>query len=158
MRRRMGASSFLAACTVLLAATSTHAALLSAGTALHPVRSHRTAPHCCAEDCSAEDDLTLEDLSDHLAGVRAYYRSTKELDPESARINMFAARIDGLRLQRCHLAPSGLPDAGIGLFASRDIRADELITLYPGDALLYWPDGAVKHVGHDASTMTHGPP
>ena len=155
----MGASSCLAACTaVLLAATSTHAALLSAGTALHPVRSHRTAPHCCAEDCSAEDDLTLEDLSDHLAGVRAYYRSTKELDPESARINMFAARIDGLRLQRCHLAPSGLPDAGIGLFASRDIRADELITLYPGDALLYWPDGAVKHVGHDASTMTHGPP
>jgi len=104
----MGAGSFLAACTaVLLAATSTHAALLPTGKTLRPGRSHGTAPHCCAEDSSAEDDLTLEDLSDHLAGVRAYYRSTKELDPESARINMFAARIDGLRLQRCHLAPSG---------------------------------------------------
>ena len=134
------ARSFL----VVLAATSTHAALLSTGKFLRLGCFRGVAPHCCGEDCSADDGLTLEDFSEHLAGVRAHYKSTKELDQESVRINMFAARIDSLQLQRCHLATSGLPDAGIGLFASRDIHADELITLYPGDALLYWPNGGVR--------------
>ena len=33
-----------------------------------------------------------------------------------------------------------MPDAGQGVFASRDIDKGELITLYPADAVLYWPD------------------
>ena len=56
-------------------------------------------------------------------------------------MNMLAMRCDDLHLDRCHIGPSELPDAGSGLFASRDIRAGELITLYPGDALLYWKHG-----------------
>jgi hypothetical protein len=43
-----------------------------------------------------------------------------------------------LYLNRCHVAPSTIPQAGHGLFASRKIYKDELITLYPGDALLLW--------------------
>ena len=127
----LGGSSSTAA---LLATRSTPSALCATG---------RTA-RGAALYCCAEDDLTLEDFSEHLAGVRAHYRSTKEMDTETVRVNMLASRIAGLQLRRCHLAPSRTPGAGVGLFASRTICADELITLYPGDALLYWPNcGAI---------------
>jgi hypothetical protein len=56
-------------------------------------------------------------------------------------MNMLATRCSDLLLNRCHIGPSKLPGAGLGLFASRDISAGELITLYPGDALLYWKNG-----------------
>jgi len=56
-------------------------------------------------------------------------------------MNMLATRCSDLLLNRCRIGPSNLPGAGTGLFASRDISAGELITLYPGDALLYWKDG-----------------
>lgn len=58
-------------------------------------------------------------------------------------MNMLATRCADLHLNRCRTGPSRLQDGGTGLFATRDIRAGELITLYPGDALLYWKDGQV---------------
>lgn len=77
-----------------------------------------------------------------LADVRAHYRRTGELDQERVCMNMLATRVADLRLDRCYVGLSLQgEEAGRGLFASRDIRAGELITLYPGDALLYWHDG-----------------
>ena len=131
---------------MLILATGTRAAFVPTDRVLpgkRPVTKcspRRTRSCAAALDCSA-DALTLQDLTDQLASVRAHYRRTNELDAETVRVNMFATRIDGLQLQRCHLALSEQPEAGTGLFASRDILEDELVTLYPGDALLYWPDG-----------------
>lgn len=87
------------------------------------------------------DDLTLEQFGQQLAEVRAHYRETGTIDQARVCMNMLATRVADLRLDRCHVGPSTVAGAGRGLFASRDIRAGELITLYPGDALLYWKDG-----------------
>ena len=95
--------------------------------------------------CSAElgnvDDLTLEEFAVRLAEVRAHYRVTGELTQDRVCMNMLATRCEDLHLNRCRTGPSRIQDGGTGLFATRDIRAGELITLYPGDALLYWKDG-----------------
>lgn len=88
------------------------------------------------------DDLTLEQLGRMLSDVRAHYRSTGKLDQQRVCMNMLATRVADLHLNRCYIKPSTMPgDAGIGLFALRAITAGELITLYPGDALMYWADG-----------------
>ena len=49
---------------------------------------------------------------------------------------LLCTRFPELRLNRCHVAASTIDGAGNGVFASRDIEEGELITLYPGDALL----------------------
>lgn len=88
------------------------------------------------------DDLTLRQLGHMLSDVRQHYRTTGELDQDRVCMNMLATRLSDLHLNRCYTGPSTLPgDAGDGLFATRAIQAGELITLYPGDALLYWKDG-----------------
>ena len=89
------------------------------------------------------DDLTLEEFALRLSEVRAHYRKTGELTQDRVCMNMLATRCADLHLNRCRTGPSRLQDGGTGLFATRDIRAGELITLYPGDALLYWKDGQV---------------
>jgi len=53
---------------------------------------------------------------------------------------MLATRLKNLHLSRCKTAPSTVPGAGQGLFATRDIDVGELITLYPGDAVLCWEE------------------
>jgi hypothetical protein len=85
--------------------------------------------------------LTLEEFAVRLAEVRAHYRVTGELTQDRVCMNMLATRCEDLHLNRCRTGPSRIQDGGTGLFATRDIRAGELITLYPGDALLYWKDG-----------------
>ena len=90
---------------------------------------------------AADDDLTLEEYILRLSEVRGHYRTTGTLSQEQVCMNMLATRCLGLNLNRCYLGVSNVPGAGRGLFASRDIREGELITLYPGDALLYWENG-----------------
>jgi len=90
---------------------------------------------------AADDDLTLEEYILRLSEVRGHYRTTGTLSQERVCMNMLATRCLGLNLNRCYLGMSNVPGAGRGLFASRDIREGELITLYPGDALLYWENG-----------------
>ena len=55
---------------------------------------------------------------------------------------MLRTRLSNLRLNRCFVGPSTIPQAGIGLFASHDIAQDEFLTLYSGDhdhaCLLIW--------------------
>ena len=71
-------------------------------------------------------------------------------------MNMLATRCGDLHLDRCRIGPSTVPDAGTGLFATRNIRAGELITLYPGDALLYWKDGRDTSSSRTCSGVVFG--
>jgi len=49
---------------------------------------------------------------------------------------MLNTRLDKLQLSCCRVAESTVIGAGMGLFATRAISAGQLITLYPGDAVL----------------------
>ena len=82
------------------------------------------------------DELTLE-------AVAARFPSMSELMeiPEGAeRLQVMEthlkARLLDLPLARVRVAPSTIDGAGMGLFATRDIRTGELVTLYPCDALV----------------------
>lgn len=59
---------------------------------------------------------------------------------EVVRRNLHCKRINNLHISRSRVAPSTINGAGQGLFATRDIEAGELITCYPGDAVLCWED------------------
>jgi hypothetical protein len=78
-------------------------------------------------------------------------------------------RLPDLRLNRCFVAPSTIAGAGNGVFASRDIAEGELVTLFPGDAVLIQDSTAedsstapvgvmfgshVKEVDRDTSRVT----
>lgn len=67
--------------------------------------------------------------------------------PAADRNAALCSRIIGLDLARVSVAPSRVADAGLGLFASRAIASEELVTLYPCDALLQWPSEAQQGVG-----------
>jgi hypothetical protein len=87
---------------------------------------------------SRQDDLTLYQLARMLADVRKHYRQTSTIGQDTVRRNLHGTRISMLNLCRCRAAPSTLSGAGQGLFATRDIAAEELITCYPGDVVLCW--------------------
>jgi SET domain len=57
---------------------------------------------------------------------------------EQVSINLLRTRHAHLRLNRSRVGVSTIPNAGVGVFATRFIHIGELITLYPGDALLQW--------------------
>ena len=101
----------------------------------------------CAEDVVGRDTLTKEQLARMLGEVRAHYRKPFAEAPtseaaiaEMARVRkrLYRTRFENLQLDRCEARES--PQHGRGLFATRDIGEGELCTLYPGDALLLWPD------------------
>jgi hypothetical protein len=67
----------------------------------------------------------------------------RNLSPdELARETLLSTRIPNLALRHTRLGPSTIPGAGRGLFATHDIAEGDLITCYPGDALLYLPPDA----------------
>jgi hypothetical protein len=70
--------------------------------------------------------------------ARDYYRQRPEEGMTQAAIclALLGTRLPDLRLNRCFVAPSTIAEAGNGLFASRDIAEGELVTLFPGDAVL----------------------
>ena len=84
-------------------------------------------------------------MAQQLAQVRAYYREQGELEQQDVCRNMLASRIDALRLNRCRVAASDLH--GNGLFATRAIEEGELITFYPGDAVILWLGGQRTEAG-----------
>ena len=69
--------------------------------------------------------------------------------PQAQQDEVLCSRLAGLKLRRVRVAPSLIadPDAGSGLFATRDIAAGEVVTLYPCDVLLSWPSEAQQGVG-----------
>jgi len=56
---------------------------------------------------------------------------------EIVRETLLSTRLSNLNLNRTRLGLSTLPGAGRGLFATQNIAKGEVITCYPGDALLY---------------------
>lgn len=83
------------------------------------------------------DDLTKQELNIRFWEVRDYYRQNPdEMTQADVCLKLLSTRLPNIRLHRCFVAPSTVVGAGNGLFASRDIANDELITMYPGDAVL----------------------
>lgn len=84
------------------------------------------------------DSLTKEELLLRLSEVRKYYRDNpeKNLSQTDVCLRLLSTRFPDLMLNRCYIANSTIPNAGFGVFAKRDINDGELITLYPGDAVL----------------------
>jgi hypothetical protein len=82
-----------------------------------------------------------------------------------AREEMLSSRLGGLSLARARVSGEGSV-AGLGLFATRAIRTGELITCYPGDALVCLNDqeeGGVNEFEygvrtHDVIFGPHVPP
>jgi hypothetical protein len=110
-----------------------------------------TTPFFTAAD-STGDDLTKEELGLRFSEVRDYYRKTNEMSQENVCLSLLRTRLPKLRLNRCFVAQSTISNAGRGLFASRDITEGELITLYPGDALLVW-NKTVGDFGQEVGVM-----
>ena len=98
----------------------------------------------------SEDTLTLEDLTWRFTQVLDHYKTTQELSNEQVCHSMLRTRLADLQLHRCHVQPSTIVHGGQGLFASKTIRKGDLITLYPGDALLLWS----KTVGDFTGNVT----
>ena len=89
--------------------------------------------------------MTIGEMARQLAQVRAYYHEQGELEQQHVDRNLLASRIDKLRLNRCRVASSNIH--GNGLFATRGIEEGELITFYPGDAVILWLGGQRTEAG-----------
>jgi hypothetical protein len=63
------------------------------------------------------------------------------------RENILSTRLSNLQLNKTRIDVSTIPGAGRGLFASKDIAKGEVITCYPGDALLCSSDSEDDEVG-----------
>ena len=99
---------------------------------------------------SAADTLTLQQVAMELASARAHIQKATGADDDTVCRMILTTRMANLPLARCKVAPSSVPGAGQGLFATRDIAEGELITLYPSDGVIIWedaehsPDGNVQ--------------
>jgi hypothetical protein len=90
------------------------------------------------------DDLTSQELALRFKDVLAYFRSVPPGDPVTAHftetytpeMSLLRGRLDDLHLSRCTVLPSSIKAAGNGLYTTRNVGTGELITLYPGDAIL----------------------
>lgn len=84
------------------------------------------------------DSLTKEELLLRLSEVRKHYRDNpeKNLSQSDVCLRLLSTRFPDLMLNRCYIAKSTILEAGFGVFAKRNIHEGELITLYPGDAVL----------------------
>jgi len=104
---------------------------------------------------AGEDHLTKNDLLMRLAEVRNYYqqRPEEEMTQANVCLLLLRTRLSNLQLNRCYAAESTITDAGNGVFAGRDIELGELITLYPGDAVLIQDSTAGEDVAAPVGVM-----
>jgi SET domain len=139
---------------------------------LQPVSSFESKTKSCSRGGATGDDvkddpgITSEVISRGLLGelMRARGEAPAELSDgqivEEISTHLHRSRIKNLHLRRCRVGPSSLPDAGVGIFATRDLAAGELITLYPGDALRVTPPPS--HSNEEITVLvyhgTHIPP
>ncbi|KAK3241485.1 hypothetical protein CYMTET_48753 [Cymbomonas tetramitiformis] len=84
------------------------------------------------------DDLTLAEMQKRFSEVRDHYRKSGDVDQSIVCRNLLCTRLDDLQLSRVEIKDSSLH--GSGVFATRDLAENELITFYPGDSLLIWDD------------------
>jgi hypothetical protein len=91
------------------------------------------------------DSLTHAQLSRRLSDVLKHFASLPEDHPSlqnftpsyTPSLALLRGRLPDLLISRTRLGESSIPSAGRGLFATRNIAAAELLTLFPGDALLF---------------------
>jgi SET domain len=91
------------------------------------------------------DSLTCDELASRFKDVLAYFTSVPPGDPAVAhftdsytpQLSLLRGRLSDLHLNRCQILPSSIEAAGNGLFATRDIKEGELITIFPADAILF---------------------
>mmetsp|Transcript_37642 Transcript_37642/g.67802 ORF Transcript_37642/g.67802 Transcript_37642/m.67802 type:complete len:373 (-) Transcript_37642:106-1224(-) len=114
-----------------------------------------SANNIVAPAAAGEDDLTKNDLLMRLAEVRNYYQQRPEDGMSQANVCLLLlrTRLSNIQLNRCYAAESTITDAGNGVFASRDIERGELITLYPGDAVLIQDSTAGEDVAAPVGVM-----
>ena len=88
------------------------------------------------------DHLTLDEVVMSFEAVLEQFRgvdgTTEAVQEAELCLKLMATRRENLPLNRCRVAPSSLH--GLGVFATRDIKKGEIVTLYPGDAVLQWKD------------------
>ena len=97
-------------------------------------------------------DLNFQELQSRFDDVLLHYRTTQEMTPVAVCHAMLRTRLPRLALNRCRVGSSTIAGAGLGLFATRDILPGELITCFPGDALLLWSK-AVGDFSGDVGVM-----
>lgn len=128
---------------LLAASASAHRILSQSGVHTKTHVSKTLVGISCAEQqpAEAEDWLTLDNVVAMFADVRTHFRESGEVDEGQVCRNMMVTRVDDfkVRVGCCSVAPSQLH--GDGLFADRDVAEGELLTFFPGDALLFWADG-----------------
>lgn len=78
--------------------------------------------------------MMADDLS--LAAAAAFFAQSS--GSQEARDAQLKRRLPQVPLARSAVAKSMVSNAGLGLFATRDIACGELVTFYPGDAIAVW--------------------
>ena len=153
---------FAASLLVLKAASS----LLCASAFLHASLPHNTIHHSSstAEHHEPFHDSTIEEISQTLQTLRKHllanpeklqpilsqhldnnsssfidgddFSTTPNNEEQLVKETLLSTRLSSLELNRTSVGPSTIEGAGLGLFATEDIAKGDLITCYPGDALL----------------------
>jgi len=79
---------------------------------------------------------------------------------DTRRAALVCTRLEGLHLERTRLGPSTIVGAGRGLFAACDSNEGDLLTCYPGDALVTLRDdnGSINGVSYDVIWSPHVDP
>jgi SET domain len=67
------------------------------------------------------------------------------------REKLLCPRQTDIYLKKCRVGPSTIPNAGLGVFAIRDIEPEELITLFPADAIMSLGDDEIHKFGPETS-------
>jgi len=105
---------------------------------------HRLAASLNVDDDDDDNrcDETPSSLMQHLTSLRKALEDDDNdddgLDAETAKLSMLYTRIPNLALNKTFIGTSRI--AGRGLFASVDCKRGDLLTCYPGDALVIIPD------------------
>ena len=109
--------------------------------ALTPRTRRKVRQYFASSALGDDASFTIESVQSMFKGVRQHYRKTGEVAEAQVCRNMMVTRVNDFshRLERCCVDSSAIH--GDGLFATRQIEKGELVTFFPGDALLVWEDG-----------------
>jgi len=95
---------------------------------------------------TTEQQESISSLTAKLNQIVANRMQEEEEEEEDIiRLQLLYTRLQNLRLNRTHVGPSTIPNAGRGLFASHNVSKGELLTCYPGDALVLLPSSSDDH-------------
>ncbi|EED96682.1 predicted protein [Thalassiosira pseudonana CCMP1335] len=110
-------------------------------TALPSSRRHHRVHHSLRTSSTDSDNMTMESLRDFILDKKSEFLSKLDNnDTIEATIHvqeqLLSTRLSDLHLDKTYVDTSTIPNAGRGLFAKRLIQKGEVITCYPGDAVL----------------------